>query len=187
MPKLLLIFLLTATQFSLFAQVSDIISVKKRSGRTIKSFYESSQIFFQTKDGGYIEGPIAKINHDSIYIRMYTIQKGISSFGAYVFDTLNTFLVNASYKDIRRISVYQHHGSMRQKLGLLMMIGGAGYAALNLLNGSFFNLPITDKKNLKTLGISAAVFGAGFINNKFFAANSFSKKSDRIVYISLNK
>lgn len=171
----------------MFAQVSDIVSVRKRNGRTIKSFYESSYISFQTKEGAYIEGPIEKIHHDSIYVRMYTIQKGLSPFGSYVFDTLNSYLLNTDYKDIRRISVYQHHGSIRQKLGLLMMIGGAGYAALNLLNGSFFNLPITDKKNLRTLGISTAVFSAGFINNKFFAANSFSKKSDQIIYISLNK
>jgi hypothetical protein len=67
------------------------------------------------------------------------------------------------------------------------MIAGAGYAALNLINGSLFNLPVTDKKNLKTLGISAGLFAAGFINNKFFPPNLFSRKKDKIVYISLNK
>lgn len=186
MPKLFLIFFLIAAYLSSFSQVSDIISVKKKNGRTIKSFYEGSPILFQEQDGEYIGGPIEKIHHDSIYIRMYTVQKAPSPFGTYIFDTLNTYLVKTNYKDIRRISVYKGHGSLRQKLGLLMMIGGAGYAALNILNGSFFNLPVTDKKNLKTLGISAAVFGAGFINNKLFAANSFSRKRDKIAYIGLN-
>lgn len=174
-----------ATQISSHAQVSDIISVKKKNGRTIKSFYEDSRILFQTRDGDYIEGPIAKIHHDTVCVRMYTIEKGFSQFGSYVFDTLNTYLINTNYKDIRRISVYKHHGSRREQLGTLMMIGGAGYAALNLINGSFFNLPITDKKNLRTLGISTAVFGAGFLNNKLFAANLYSRRKDKIVYIAL--
>jgi len=185
MSKSLLIFLLSLIYLSSSAQVSDIISVRKKNGRTIKSFLEGSRISFQTKDGEYFEGPIAKIHHDTVYIRMYTIQKGFSPFGTYIFDTLNTYLVNTNYKDIRRISVYPHHGSIRQKLGFLMMIAGAGYVVLNLVNGSLFNLAITDKKNAKTLGISAGLFAAGFINNKFFAANSYTKKKDQIVYVSL--
>ncbi len=182
-----MIFFLIAITLSLSAQVSDIISVKKKNGLTIKSFYEDSRILFQTKDGEYIEGPIAKIYHDSIFVRMYDIEKIPSSYGSYIFDTLTTYIVSENYKDISRISVYRHHGTVRQKIGVLMMIGGAFYAALNLINGSLFNLPITDKKNLKTLGISAGVFGAGYINNKFFPPNLFSTKKDKIVYISLNE
>jgi len=184
---LLLILLIAGIPFSSSAQVSDIISVKKKNGRTIKNFYEDSRIAFETKDGEYIEGPIAKIHGDTVYVRMYTVQKVPTLFGTFGFDTLNTYLVNADYKDIRRISVYAHHGAIRQKLGVLMMIAGAGYAVLNLLNGSFFNLPVTDKKNLKTLGISATVFAAGFINNKFLVSSSFSRKKDKIVYAALGK
>ena len=187
MVKLPLAFFLIVMHVSLLAQVSDIISVKKKNGRTIKNFYEGSRIFFQTNDGGYIEGPIEKIHHDTISVRMYTVQKAVTSFGTYAFDTLNTFLVNENYKDIRRIQVYTRRGSVRKKIGLLMMAGGAAYAAVNLLNGSFFDLPITDKKNLRTIGISAGVFVLGFINNKFLLPDLFSRKKDEIVYITLGK
>jgi hypothetical protein len=182
-----MIFSLIAIQFSLQAQISDIISVQKKNGRTIKNFYEGSRILFQTKNEEYIEGPIEKIYHDSIFVKMYTIQKMMSAYGSYVFDTLNTYIISKNYKDISRISVYSHHREVRRLMGSAMMIAGAGYAALNLINGSLFNLPVTNKKNLKTLGISAGLFAAGFINNKFFPPNLFSRKKDRIVYISLNK
>ena len=187
MPRLLMIFFLIAIKLSSQAQVSDIISVQKKNGRTIKNFYEDSRILFQTKEGEYVEGPIAKIYHDSIYVRIYVIQKMMSAYGSYMFDTLNTYLVSKNYKDISRISVYSHNREIRREIGAIMMIAGTGYAALNLINGSLFNLPISDKKNVKTLGISAGLFAAGFINNKFFPPNLFSRKKDKIIYISLNK
>ena len=185
MPKLVVIFLLATFPYTSFAQVSDIIAVKKKNGKTIKNFFEGSTILFQTKDGDYIEGPIDKIHGDTVYIRMYDIEKIASSVGNYVYDTLSTFLIGTNYHDIKRISVYKGRGSIRQKVGVLMMVAGAGYAVLNLLNGAFFNLPITDPENLKKLGISAALVAVGFINNKFFPPNSFTRKKDKIVYISL--
>ena len=117
MPRLLMIFFLIAIKLSSQAQVSDIISVQKKNGRTIKNFYEASRILFQTKEGEYVEGPIAKIYHDSIYVRMYVIQKMMSAYGSYMFDTLNTYLVSKNYKDISRISVYSHHREMRRLIG----------------------------------------------------------------------
>ncbi|HEY2721481.1 MAG TPA: hypothetical protein VGI82_07140 [Chitinophagaceae bacterium] len=186
MLKLLLTFFLIIAGFSSFAQVSDIISVKKKNGRTVKSFYEGVRILYQTKYGDYIEGPIEKIYHDTVFIRMYMVQKGLSQFGSYVFDTLNSYLVKTNYKDIKRVSVYRR-GSNREKLGDLMMIGGAGYAALNLINGSLFSLPITDKKNLRTLGISLSAVAIGFLNNKLFASNPYSRRKDQVIYISLQR
>lgn len=168
-----------------FAQVSDFIAVKKKNGITIKNFYEGINILFQTKDGEYIEGPIEKIRHDTVYVSFYNIQKLPTSLGNYVYDTLNTYTIGTNYKDIRRISVYKKRGQLRRDVGVLMIVAGAGYAILNILNGAFSNQPITDSENLKKLGIAAGLVAVGFINNKFFPPNSFSGKKDKIVYISL--
>jgi hypothetical protein len=186
-PKLVVILFLIAVRYTSLAQVSDFIAVKKKNGITIKNFYEGISILFQAKDGEYIEGPIAKIHHDTVYVSIYNIQKLPTSLGNYVFDTLNTFTIGTNYKDIRRVSVYKKRGKLRRDVGVLMIVAGATYAVLNILNGAFSNLPITDPENLKKLGISAGLVAAGFINNKFFPPNSFSGKKNKIVYISLVK
>ncbi|HMG68100.1 MAG TPA: hypothetical protein VK588_10450 [Chitinophagaceae bacterium] len=185
MPKLLLVIFIVAFQFSSMAQVSDIISVKKKNGRTIKNFYEGSPILFETKSGDYVEGPIEKIHHDTISVRMYVIQKVPTIFGTYVPDTLNTFFTKVNYLDIRRIKVLHPQRFIRERVPILLMIGGAGYFILNLVNGSYFNQPITDKQNLKKLGIAAGAFGAGFLASKLFPVNTFSRKGQKIVYINL--
>src|SRR5215467_8811105 len=167
MSKLLFISFLLIMHGSSLAQVSDIIAIKKKNGKLVKNFFQGFPILFQTKDGDYVEGPIDKIHGDTVYIRMYDIEKMATSLGSYVNDTVNTFLIGTNYHDIKRISVYKGRGSIRQKVGILMMVAGAGYAILNLLNGAFFNLPVTDPENLKKLGISAGLVAIGFINNKF--------------------
>jgi hypothetical protein len=184
-PKLVVIFLLAVIHYTSFAQVSDILAVKKKNGKIVKNFFQGSSILFQTKSGDYIEGPIDKIHGDTVYIRMYDIERMTTSVGNYVYDTVSSFLIATNYHDIKRISVYKGRGSIRQKVGVLMMVAGAGYAVLNILNGAFFNLPITDPENLKKLGISAGLVAVGFINNKFFPPNSFSRKKDKITYVSL--
>jgi hypothetical protein len=65
------------------------------------------------------------------------------------------------------------------------MIGGAGFLALNILNGTLYNQPITDKRNMRSLGIATGAFGLGFLINKLFSSDGFNKKRHHIVYVDL--
>lgn len=65
------------------------------------------------------------------------------------------------------------------------MLGGGGYLALNLLNGAVFRLPITDKKNLRTLGISGSALGVGYLLSKLLSSDGFTKKKHAVKYIDL--
>jgi hypothetical protein len=65
------------------------------------------------------------------------------------------------------------------------MFGGAGYFALNIINGLYYNEPITNKENLNSLGIAVGAFSIGLIINKFFSVNRFSRKRHQIVYREL--
>lgn len=167
------------------AQSLDYISLRKKNGRSIKNFYTGSTILFQTTDGNYTEGPIKAIRNDSVYITVYDIRYMPTIYGTFVRDTIATFYPGVLYKEIKRIQIKRRRGFLESRTGPLLMIGGAGYFALNVLNGSIYNQPLTDKRNLRTLSIAAGSFGLGYLIDKLFVSDGFSKKSQRIVYVDL--
>lgn len=187
MPTLLLLSFLVFVQFSSSAQVSDIISVKKKNGLPLKNFYSGVNILFQTKSGEYVEGPIERINNDSVVVRMFVIQRLPTTLGFYLQDTLKTYLTSTHFKDIARIRIYKHPRFLEQRAGPLLMLGGAGYFLLNIINGSYFKQPLGDAKNVKSLATAAGVFGVGFIIHKLFRPTVFTTRRQKITYISLQK
>ena len=109
----------------------------------------------------------------------------MTTIGSYIFDTVATFLVGHHYKDISRIRLYGRSGSDGSTIGKMLVIGGAGYFLLNVINGAYFNDPITDKKNRKRLGISIGAAGAGLLLNKLTKGRNYSRKKDQILYIKI--
>lgn len=82
-------------------------------------------------------------------------------------------------------SVPAHRGFFQRSAGPLLMLGGGAYLAVNVLNGAFYELPITDRKNLRRIGAAVGAFGLGYLLKKLFASDGFSKKGDKIVYVDL--
>ncbi len=183
-PPLLLILFLTASFFS-FSQVSDYISVRKKNGRLIKSFFHGSKIIFKTKDNYYVEGDVKQIKNDSVFVTMYTIQPFITNMGFNAVDTVGKYVVGVDYKEISGIKVFKRYRFIRGKIDKILRYGGAGYFALNIINSALDNKSVTGKKNVKSLSVAAGAFGLGFILNKYFPVNRFSRKRHRIVYVKL--
>jgi hypothetical protein len=167
------------------AQSLDYISIRKKNGRTIKNFFTGSSVLLQTIDGAYLQGPIKAIRKDSVYITFYDIRTFATAFGTFMRDTVAVFYPVVHYKDIKRIHINKRRRFLQTTTGPLLMIGGAGYLALNILNGTLYNQPITDKRNLRSLGLASGAFGLGFLINKLFASDGFSKTSQKIVYVDL--
>ncbi|MDB5209127.1 MAG: hypothetical protein JWR72_4202 [Flavisolibacter sp.] len=167
------------------AQSLDYISIRKKNGRSIKSFYTGSAILLQTIDGGYLQGPIKAIRNDSIYITFYDIRSYPTTFGTYMRDTVAVYYPVVHYKEIKRIHINSRRRFLQTTAGPILMIGGAGYLALNILNGALYNQPITDKRNLRSLGIATGAFGLGYLINRLFSSDGFNKKSQQIVYVNL--
>lgn len=183
-PTLKLIALLLLAQ-STTAQSLDYISIRKKNGRVVKNVYTSSNVLLQTTDGNYWQGPVEAIRHDSIFLKIYDIRMYPTIWGSQMRDTVSRYLLGLHYQDISRIHLNKRSSFVQRSGGPLLMLGGAGYFAVNVLNGTFFNQPILDKRNLKTLGIAAGVFGVGYLIQKLFAGDGFSKKNHRIVYVDL--
>ena len=185
MKPLLLCFVLFFFIQTAFTQSRDYISVRKKNGRVVKNVYSGSHVLLQTEDGTYLLGPVNTIRNDSIYLTIYDVRLYPTMWGSIIRDTITKTLVGLHHKDIRRIHVSKKTTFLQRTAGPLLMLGGAGYFAVNVLNGAFFDLPLTDSRNLKTLGISAGAFGLGLLIKKLFASDGFSKKKHQIQYVDL--
>jgi hypothetical protein len=183
--KPLLLFCLCLLTSVLCAQSLDYISVRKQNGRTVKNFYEGSRILLQLNDGMYLQGPVTAVRNDSVFVTVYDIRRWPTPYGSYVTDTVTTTIVGVSYKNIMRVHLDERRGFFKRMSAPLLMLGGGGYLVLNLLNGAFYDLPITDSKNLRRIGIATGAFGLGFLLNKLFASDGFSKKKHHRVYVNL--
>ena len=183
-PLLCLLLLLSVFQ-NTSAQSPDYIAVRKKNGRTIKNFFAGSQILFQTNDERYIQGPIKMIRNDTVFILLYDIRMFPTTIGTLVRDTISVQTISVNYKDIKRIQLENKAGFLQRTVGPLLMIGGAGYIVLNLVNSATSGLPITEEENLQRLGIAAGVFAAGFFLTKLFSSDGFSKPKHQIVYVDL--
>jgi hypothetical protein len=185
--KPLLLFLFLCLLQPAFAQSLDYISVRKQNGRVLKNFYTGSEIVLQQTDGSYLNGPIQTIRNDSLFLLLYDIRYYPTAWGTYMKDTVATTLVGMHAREIRRILLTRRKSFLQRTASPLLMAGGAGYLAVNVLNGALFDLPLTDGKNLRRIGIAGGAFGLGFLFKKLFSSDGFSKKTYRIVYVDLSK
>lgn len=184
MKPLLLFCALALLQHS-YAQSLDYISVRKKNGRVLKNFYTGSNILLQTTDGSYLEGPVEAVRNDSVFVKLYDIRRFPTIWGTYTIDTISTTVAGIRSEEIKRIHLNRRKSFFQRDVPPLLMIGGAGYLALNLLNGGLYNQSITDSKNIRRLETAAGAFGLGFLLNKLFSSDGFSKKSHRIIYVDL--
>lgn len=183
--KPVVIILLLFFSNSAAAQSLDYISVRKKNGQVIKNFYTGSAIVLQLTDGSYLQGPVQTIRNDSVYVMVYDIRLFATNWGTSVRDTIAATRVGIWHSDIGRIFLNRRRGFFERNTGPLLMIGGAGYLGLNLLNGAFYNQPTGNRKNLRKLGTAAGAFGLGYLLKKLFASDGFSKKSHQIVLVDL--
>ena len=183
MPKLFALLLLLISVEGL-AQ-NDIISVKKKSGRHIKSFFAGTPIIFLHKNGRMQDGTIVAIQNDSLYVKSQQIIYFKNELGFNMVDTISTYIMPTHYKDIKSIKVFTYHRFLRGKAGRLLMAGGAGYVLTNVVNGTYLHQPFSDPENLQSLGVAAGAFGLGFVIEKYFGVNKFSRRWHKIVYTKL--
>ena len=167
------------------AQSLDYLSVRKGRDRVVKNFYAGSGIQLQLADGSYLAGPVQSIRNDSVFVTVYDIRYYPTAWGTYLRDTVATTLVGLRNKDIQRIYLHRRQPFLQRTAGPLLMLGGAGFFTLNVLNGAFFDNSLTGRKNVQRIGIAAGAFGVGYLVKKLFASDGFSTKRHHIVYVDL--
>ena len=185
MKPLLLVCLFFTCQYC-FAQSLDYISVRKKNGTVIKNFFSGADIVLQTTYGSYLQGPIKTIRNDTVFVTIYDIRYLPTVFGTYVKDTISTAIVGVAKDEIARVLIQKRRNFLQRTIAPMAVIGGAGYFTLNLLNGTFFDKSVSANHKLKVLGISVGTFGVGYLIQKLFSSDGFSKKTHRIIYVDLS-
>jgi len=167
------------------AQLGDIITVRKPNGHTIQTFTKGSPIEFIDPNGRNVTGRIQDIRDDSVFLVQLDVRTLYGNTGAVLTDTIGAWTTGYHYRELVRIKVFHRGGFVRNVLPTAMMIGGAGYAVLNVINGAYLDEPITDPENLQSLGIALGVFGAGFALKKLFPPNNYTKPKHEVRYIRM--
>ncbi len=182
--SLIILLFVSATSFS---QASDFVKVKKRNNRTVKTFFPGSFISCQTVYKNFINGVVQDIKNDSLFIKEYDIRAVPTQWGVARVDTLGSYVIGVHYKDLLIIDVQKRESFGFIKNGTLLMVGGIGYATLNVINGKYLKEPITGPDNLKSLGISLGVAGVGYLLNRVNKFRSENGRKYRIEYVHMGE
>jgi len=154
-----------------YGQPSDFIILKKKD-KTIRSYYEGTQIEFVTVTGVYKNALITKIQHDSIFLREYIVRTMITQFGFYITDTAGSYSYVYNYKDIKSIGKKQK-GFNVQGSGAALLGGGI---LLTLASGVSF---LVDKDKFSP-GLLGAAVGLAVFRDKIPEYLARPGKGDRL-------
>lgn len=187
--QLILILMLIGFVGSAGAQLPDFISVKKANGRTVRSYYRDMDIEFTIQDGQRFRGTIAEIYNDSLFLKVYQVQRTLSVWNTPIFDTVNTVLLPFHYQEIKKIFIPNIHSKQRlvSRMGTLLFIGGIGYTLLNLVNSAVKGESAVDTHNVKNLAFALTAAGGGyFLMRQYQAVSSRPGRRSKIVYVKMN-
>ncbi len=167
-------------------KMSDYITLKKPNGRHVAVYFVGTKINFIRAGGQEIEGIVEAVRNDSVFVRQWNIQTYMTQFGTTRVDTFGYFIHKMDYREIYRINTDKKESWRFVKNGSIFMIGGAGYALLNVINGAYLDQPLSDPRNLTSLGIALGVAGGGFILNRIYRKKERTGKKYVIGYVHMN-
>ena len=171
--------------FTAFSQVSDFVTVKKKNNRTYTTYFPGSAINCVTVQGYNLHGLVDAVHNDSVFVRQYDIRLTPTVFGVNRIDTLDTYVLGVHYKEIDVVIVPRKESFGYVKNGSLFIIGGLGYALLNVVNGKYLKQSLTSQENIKSLGIALGTAGIGYLLNRLRASNNRNGKKYRVEYVHM--
>lgn len=180
------IILLLVSSASL-AQVSDFVTVKKKNNRTYTTYFPGSYIECETVFGYHVKGYVEAVHNDSLFVKQYNVQMTPTVFGVSRLDTLGSYQVGIYYKDIDVVIIPRKESFGYVKNGSIFIVGGLGYALLNLINGKYLKESITNDRNLRSLGIALGVAGTGYLLNRLHLSNNRNGKKYRVEYVHMTE
>lgn len=162
---ILIVFLNAAAPLK--AQQADYIQIKKKNDKVLKTYFEGAFFSAETFDGFRMHGIIKAIRNDSIIILQEENRLVGTPFGT----TLDTFryVLGTNVNQVRRFfydEIYQltgKKGFSSIRLTKLMMVGGAGFVILELVNTLYREESIRDNNKLPSLAIATGVAATGWL------------------------
>lgn len=187
MAKKLLLFILLSPLI-LFAQEGpcDIMLLRK-GNKTVQKYYAGSTILFYTKEGQAISGNIDCIKNDSIFLTQQTVRRFQTAEGGIRFDTSQKYKLMFSLANIGSFPAGKQRGKNLLTDGTLLMLGGAGYLVLNLVNTTRQGDPPFGEDNLPKVLASAGAVVLGFLLKHAWPSRSTIGKKYEIQVLKSNQ
>lgn len=193
MKQILLLILFAFLSNLVFPQQSDFIVLKKKNNRTLRTYYPGAFISAVTYSGFEINGYITAIRNDSLIIRQEEkrLMEAKNGMGTEV-DTL-IFTFGLEYTQIKQWNYTRNYtwggkkGFIQVYVPKIMMIGGAGFVALELINTAYRGDSLDDPDRLRALGIAAGVAVVGWLIDKRKDRAKKVGKKYKVVYIKAKK
>ncbi|MFN5641575.1 MAG: hypothetical protein ACK4V4_07910 [Sphingobacteriales bacterium] len=162
MKKLLVYFTLLVCIMEVQGQASlDMVVLRNKQNRTIKSYFSGIPITFADKTGQVTSGTVKKVSRDSIYIQQFDIRRTATMWGTQVQDTVGAYLLKFHPNEI--VWIKKNRSSIEPiRNGSVFMIGGLGYSALHSINAAYLGEPIL----WSNLAIAGGAVAAGYIMKK---------------------
>lgn len=185
--------LLLMVQLS-YGQQSDYIVLKKRNNRTVKTYFTGTFISGKTYGGFVINGIIKDIRNDTIFIQQQDVYQIPTQFGVPALDTV-VYTTGIFFREIKQFYFSDHTGiggAPRRKsfgevqLPKLLILGGAGYVVLELVNTAYRQEPISDRDKLTGLGIAAGLAAIGFTWQQLKNQSNKAGGQYRVVYVNMS-
>ena len=180
MRPFFLLAILLICELAAFSQASDFISVRKKNGITVKSIFPGSMVSLRTVYANDINGVVEAVRNDSLFVREFDVRSIPNQWGTYTVDTVGSNVIGFNYRDIETVVNSKKESFSFIKNGTVFMVGGVGYALLNVINGSYLKQSIIGRENRKSLFTALGVAGAGYLMNRLHAKST--NKRYRIVY-----
>lgn len=157
----------------------DMVVLRNNQNRTVKSFFSGIPISFSDKTGQQYSGTIKKVASDSIFIQQYDIRRAATMWGTQVQDTVSSFLLKFHTNEI--VWIAKPRSSLELfRNGTLLMLGGAGYSILHLINAAYLKEPVL----WSNLAISGVAIAGGYLLRKLRRNRYTIGKKYKLVYIN---
>ncbi len=154
----------------------DILLLKK-GNKTVQKYYAGNSIRFYTTEGQDISGMIDCIKNDSIFLTQQTIRRIQTPEGGIRFDTSQKYKLMFSIANIGSFPAGKQKGKNIITDGSLLILGGAGYLVVNLVNTTRQGDPPFGKENLPKVLTATGAVVLGFLLKKVWPSrNTIGKK-----------
>ena len=163
MKKIFLLFFcicLLAKANSVHAQSGNVLVLKDR-GITIKTFTKDSYIEFEFSNRQWITGQIQWVKNDSIQLKQYALQTGMTAYGTYGQDTLRLGMLTLHINEIRAFAKDKGRYQSVFANGTFLKVGGILYSGLNVTNSIINKEAVFSSKNIPSIagGLTAYLIG----------------------------
>ncbi|MFZ9301675.1 MAG: hypothetical protein ACO23V_11965 [Chitinophagaceae bacterium] len=139
----------------------DMVVLRNKQNRTIKSYFSGIPITFADNTGQVISGVVKKVLRDSLYIQQYDIRRSATMWGTPVQDTVGAYTLKFHSNEI--VWIKKNRGTIEPiRNGTVFMIGGLGYGLLHSINAAYLGEPIL----WSNLAVAGGAIAGGYIMKK---------------------